>query len=219
MQQLENNCCIFAFNTLRIIRNMKHFLLLLISSFSGYYSFSRNTYPDSIKLYQEQYKADLYTIIKSDTGYIDFYPIDESMSVTANVEVLKDEKPFQLMTSSGKTKEAQKYAKLTFTISGKVYTLYAYQLIKLKETEPGAVHLFIPFTDETSGETSYGGGRYIDIDGNDIRDQKIRIDFNKAYNPYCAFTTGYNCPIPPKENNLPVAVKAGERYHAEKFIH
>ncbi len=72
--------------------------------------------------------------------------------------------------------------------------------------------LFIPFTDLTSGESSYGGGRYIDINVNDIVGGSFELDFNKAYNPYCAYVTGkYNCPIPPKENNLSVAIQAGEK--------
>ena len=71
-------------------------------------------------------------------------------------------------------------------------------------------YLFIPFTDKTSGIETYGGGRYIDLVLSDIVNKTCTIDFNKAYNPYCAYTAGYNCPIPPKENDLPVAIKAGE---------
>ena len=73
--------------------------------------------------------------------------------------------------------------------------------------------LFIfPFTDATSGEESYINGRYIDLSLSDIKNDKLIIDFNFAYNPYCAYVSNlYNCPIPPKENDLPVAIRAGEK--------
>jgi uncharacterized protein (DUF1684 family) len=78
-------------------------------------------------------------------------------------------------------------------------------------------HLFIPFTDATSGEGTYESGRYIDLDIKDITDNKFTIDFNKAYNPYCAYVTGrYNCPIPPVENRLAVAIRAGEKAFGKK---
>jgi len=79
-----------------------------------------------------------------------------------------------------------------------------------------ADYLFIPFTDNTSGNESYGGGRYLDYKISDIKNNKLLLDFNKAYNPYCAYTTGYNCPIPPAENDLKVAIKAGEKAFEKK---
>jgi hypothetical protein len=72
---------------------------------------------------------------------------------------------------------------------------------------------FIPFTDLTTGEESYGGGRYIDLEGLQRNEEKLVLDFNIAYNPYCAFTDYYSCPIPPEENNLPVAIEAGEKIY------
>jgi len=71
--------------------------------------------------------------------------------------------------------------------------------------EPTRDYLFIPFTDATSGIDTYGGGRYIDCATGDIRGGILMQDFNKAYNPCCAYASGYNCPIPPPENDLPVA--------------
>ena len=69
--------------------------------------------------------------------------------------------------------------------------------------------LFLPFQD--SSADSYGGGRYLDIRTGDIRDGKLVLDFNRCYNPYCAYKEGYSCPIPPVENRLPVAIEAGEK--------
>jgi uncharacterized protein (DUF1684 family) len=78
-------------------------------------------------------------------------------------------------------------------------------------------HLFLPFTDLTSGEETYTAGRYIDLSFEDIIDNKVVIDFNKAYNPYCAYVSGkYNCPIPPRENTLSVAILAGEKNYGKE---
>jgi uncharacterized protein len=81
-----------------------------------------------------------------------------------------------------------------------------------------ADYLFVPFTDATTGNETYGSGRYIDLRLGDIKNNTVLLDFNKCYNPYCAYTSGYNCPIPPKENRLAVAVKAGEKVFP-KHIH
>ena len=80
----------------------------------------------------------------------------------------------------------------------------------LLETEKYKNDFFIPFTDGTSGIDSYMGGKYIDFSTTDSSNDKLLIDFNKSYNPYCAFKIGYNCPIPPKENALEVQIRAGE---------
>lgn len=189
--------------------------LLLITFFSE----QTATYAQQqdIVTYRAAYIHDLYSIIKSDTNYIKFFPNKESYKVVATVQVLKNEPVFKLNTSSGKTKEAQKYAAITFWLNGSQYRLYAYQLLALKQKETTANDLFLPFTDLTNSVSSYGGGRYIDLNTDDIKEGEVTIDFNKAYNPYCAFTTGYNCPIPPKENFLNTLIEAGESYDADYF--
>ena len=76
-------------------------------------------------------------------------------------------------------------------------------------------YLFLPFKDLSNGNQTYGGGRYLDFRQGDIHEKAgeswLILDFNKCYNPYCAFSDGYNCPVPPQENHLPMAVDAGER--------
>ena len=73
-------------------------------------------------------------------------------------------------------------------------------------------HLFLPFTDVTTRVETYESGRYIDLETSEIVNNEVVIDFNKAYNPFCAYVSGvYNCPIPPKENRLSVAIRAGEK--------
>ncbi len=75
-------------------------------------------------------------------------------------------------------------------------------------------HLFLPFTDLTNGDQTYGGGRYIDLSRADVEKKEVWIDFNHAYNPWCAYSDGYNCPVPPRENALPVAILAGEMMYS-----
>jgi uncharacterized protein (DUF1684 family) len=198
---------------------MTRYFWTIILSLLTSISFAQKSYNDSLKVYQQQYIKDLYKIIKDDTAFIRFYPANRKMIVEATVTLLPEEKSFKMTTSSGKTKEAQKYALLQFKLNGKPCQLYTYQLLMLKEKAETANELFLPFMDPTCGKESYGGGRYIDLNLTDIKNGKITIDFNKAYNPYCAFTTGYNCPIPPRENALNIAIKAGEKYMAAKFRH
>jgi uncharacterized protein len=166
---------------------------------------------EALEQHRLKYKTDLHKDIKADTSKVDFFPFSKEFIITAAVEILKDQPVFQMTTSSGMKKEAQKFVKVTFVYQGTVHALIGYQLTKLKESPAYADHFFIPFKDETTGETTYGAGRYLDFKAGEIKDGKLVIDFNKAYNPYCAFTDGYNCPIPPKENTLDIAVVAGEK--------
>lgn len=96
-----------------------------------------------------------------------------------------------------------------FSFSGKVHQLTIFQNVGLMQTEEYKDYLFIPFTDETSGEESYGGGRY--IDARITSDSTMIIDFNRAYNPYCVYNKSYSCPIPPRENHLDIKITAGEQ--------
>jgi uncharacterized protein (DUF1684 family) len=77
-------------------------------------------------------------------------------------------------------------------------------------------YLFLPFKDDTNGVETYGGGRYMDVRISTVKDGKIILNFNKAYNPYCAYNEGFNCPIPPQENHLNIAIRAGERNFESK---
>jgi uncharacterized protein (DUF1684 family) len=85
----------------------------------------------------------------------------------------------------------------------------------MESLKPGAKyknHIFVPFTDLTTGSESYGGGRYVDLEL--PFSDKVIIDFNRAYNPYCAYNHKYSCAIPPEENHLNVAIKAGVKAFA-----
>lgn len=190
-------------------------ITLLIVMVAATAAHAQSTYQDSLYDYQATYKKDLYIIIKKDTAHVEFYAPDPAYRVIASVELLANEPFFTLSTSSGRSLQAKKFARLRFSLHGQQYELYAYQLLHLLNSIENRDHFFIPFLDEGSGRLTYQGGRYIDCTVADIRNKTLALDFNKAYNPYCAFTSGYNCPIPPKENTLAVEIRAGEKKFAK----
>lgn len=140
-----------------------------------------------------------------------FFPLDKKFIVKAKLERTPDAKPFQMPTSTERLPIYRQYAIATFKIDGKEYKLSIFQNVKRKTT------LFLPFYDLTSGEMTYGGGRYLDF-AFIPRGNKIKIDFNQAYHPYCAYSDGYSCPIPPIENRLDLEILAGVKL-AEKYMH
>jgi len=141
---------------------------------------------------------------------IHFFPFDAKYAVDARFVRTPEEKPFQMSTSSGMRKTYVKYAEVFFMIDNKEYKLNVYQSQELIQQPDYKDYLFIPFTDATSGDETYEGGRYIDL--NIPKSDHVLINFNKAYHPYCAYTDGYNCPIPPQENKLPIKIEAGVRF-------
>jgi len=138
---------------------------------------------------------------------LDFFPLDSTFIVDAKLTLHKDSQPFAMKTTTDRLPIYKVYATATFELKGKTYSLEIYQNEKLVLTPEYEDYLFMPFTDATNGDGSYGGGRYIDLklpEGD-----SIIIDFNQAYNPYCAYNEKYSCPIPPKNNNLDLKVLAG----------
>jgi len=140
---------------------------------------------------------------------LDYFPPDLAYKVEARFEKLKGKKPFEIKTSNpDRDKTFVPYAKLYFTLQGKELSLTAYRNLELPPMGEYKDHLFLPFTDLTSGESTYGGGRYIDL--KIPAGDRIVLDFNLSYNPYCAYRTdGWSCPIPPEENFLELEVLAG----------
>ena len=120
-----------------------------------------------------------------------------------------------VQTHSGKQKPYREYGQVSFRIKDTLLTLHVYQNIDLINNATYKNYLFVPFNDLTNYVATYGGGRYIDITIDDIKNGKVLIDFNKCYNPYCAYADGYSCPIPPKENYLQMEIRAGEKAFIE----
>ncbi len=140
-----------------------------------------------------------------------FFPIDTKYRVVAKFAKTENAKPFELPTSSGKTKSYREYGKATFELDGKYYTLTLYQSLDLIKQKKYKNYLFLPFRDLTNEKETYGGGKYMDLTV--PKGNTIVLDFNKSYQPYCAYNAyDYNCPVVPEENKLPVEIRAGVMY-------
>ena len=143
---------------------------------------------------------------------LEFYPIDEKFMVEAKFVRTPKEKVFKMKTSTTRLPEYKKYGELFFQIDGKSFKLNVYQNIELSKKEGYEDYLFLPFSDLTCGKESYIGGRYIDM--RIPKTNTVTIDFNKAYNPYCAYNHNYSCPIVPLENDLGIEILAGvKKFH------
>lgn len=138
-----------------------------------------------------------------------YYPVDKRFRIMARFERNPDPQPFEMPTTTDRRPIYVHFGTAFFQLEGVDLQLNVFQNQELI-TRPGYEnHLFIPFRDFTSGNETYGGGRYIDAEIPE--GDSILIDFNLAYHPYCAYNHKYSCPIPPRENSLDVAVEAGEK--------
>lgn len=197
---------------------MRYLIILFLISTTAY----AQHFGEEIAKHRENYKAAFINdknspLKEKDIAHLHFFEADSTYQITATVNLLKDQKSFQMPTYDGTSKEFIRYAKVNFKLNGKDLELTLYRNIALMANPMYKSSLFLPFTDESTSVTTYGGGRYIDLDIRQINDNKITIDFNKAYNPYCAYSDGYRCPVPPEENDMPVSILAGEKnYTGEK---
>jgi len=131
-----------------------------------------------------------------------YWKPNAAFAVDARLESAAQPDSLQFPTSKGTFDPYVRLGRLHFELQGRARELTLYRSV-----EGG--HLFLPFADLTSGRESYGAGRYIDIVLNP--DGTARLDFNRAYNPYCAYNAGWICPLAPPENTLDLRVEAGER--------
>ena len=176
-----------------------------LSSAEKFQSDLNKSYADSLK--SPLTKEDL----KEFKG-LDFFSINEKYIVEATFIRTKKEKPFGMKTTTSRTPLYKKYGELHFEIDGKALKLNVYQNVDLNKKPGYEDYLFLPFSDLTCGKESYIGGRYVDMK---IQKGKTwTIDFNKAYNPYCAYNYEYSCPIVPLENDLNIEILAGvKKFH------
>lgn len=138
-----------------------------------------------------------------------YFPPDPALRVVASVEPAAGGRALRMQTSDGRERDYDRAALLRFTIDGQEYHLTAYRTPDGDEDEP----YFIPFRDAQAGKETYGAGRYLEVRAPHAHageQRQVTLDFNLAYNPYCAYNPGYSCPIPPAENTLKVAIRAGE---------
>jgi uncharacterized protein len=177
----------------------------------------QNHYKDSLQVFINDYIQKHEVVKGDDKKLLQFYPVDEGYSVVAKFVPVKKSEWFNVATSSGRTKAYRQFGKIIFTIHDTLQTLFVYQSRALLQKQEYWDYLFLPFTDRTTGAETYETGRYIDLKMGDIENNKVVIDFNKAYNPYCAYVSGvYNCPVPPRENTLAVAIQAGEKKYRKQ---
>ena len=149
---------------------------------------------------------------RTDFKGLDFFPIDKAFTVEAKFTKSKNEKSFEMKTTTDRMPLYVNSAQPPFTINGENFKLNVYQNLELIKRPGFKKHLFLPFSDLTSGNETYGGGRYIDLEI--PKGKTITIDFNQAYNPYCAYNPKYSCPIVPAENELLTNVNAGvKKFH------
>lgn len=135
---------------------------------------------------------------------LNYFAPDSNYRVTAEVEFLSLPDTVEMATSTGEPRVMIKRALLHFELNGKPLKLTVFEPVD------DDAQWFLPFTDFTSGESTYGGGRYLDLPP--LSGQKtVVVDFNLAYNPYCHYSPGFSCPVPPRENDLQTEVKAGEK--------
>lgn len=138
---------------------------------------------------------------------LSYYPVDSKYSLKAKLIPIENKKSVELPTSDGKVKRYLEYAYAEFKLDENIHRLLILEIIDMG---PYRGTLFLSFGDDTSARETYGAGRYLDVQK--IRGQNsIMLDFNEAYNPYCAYNNEYSCPLPPRENLLSIAIKAGEK--------
>ena len=175
-------------------------------------SSAQNSYKDSIESYFKKYVKEHEVVSGKDKEFMSFFPVSEKYRMTCRFERTMNWPWFRMESSGPIKKNYRVYGIIHFTFNDTAVTLNIYQSQDLMTTKEYKDHLFIPFTDATSGEETYESGRYIDLEIKDITNENVLIDFNKAYNPYCAYVSRkYNCPVPPAENRLIVAIRAGEK--------
>lgn len=137
-------------------------------------------------------------------GLLHFEP-DIAYKIEADLEVLNEDSLLTMITTTGEKQKYVRYAYSHFTLQNQKMRLTIYK--SMDRLTKGV--LFLPFTDLTNSKETYGAGRYIEVKNSN--GNTITIDFNKAYNPYCAYNEAYSCPIPPKENHLAISVLVGEK--------
>jgi uncharacterized protein (DUF1684 family) len=144
---------------------------------------------------------------RDDFDGLSYFAPDATYRVEATAEVRDESEPVEMETSDGRTVRYLRVATFTFALQDERHRLHGYR----QAGDDGSI--FVPFRDKTTGQETYTGGRYMELEvEEDLEDgDRVPIDFNLAYSPFCAFSETFSCPLPPEENWLDVTVEAGER--------
>ena len=139
---------------------------------------------------------------------LNYYPEAPDLAFEVTPDPFADPELIDMQTSTGDQARYLRWARLTLPLPGGQVELTVFR-------DPGTDSFFLPFQDAGRGTETYGAGRYVDVEP--LAGGRVRIDFNYAYNPYCAYNDGWSCPLPPAENRLNVPIRAGEKvYHPEE---
>jgi uncharacterized protein (DUF1684 family) len=145
---------------------------------------------------------------------LDFFAPDTNYVIVATLERTPEALPFLMPTNTDRKSQEKVYGIALFSLNGKEHTLEIYQNAELTQEKGYEDYLFLPFTDQTNGKQTYGGGRYLDL--RIPQRNTIVLDFNKAYNPYCAYNKKYSCPLVPAVNSLATRVLSGVKDFKKK---
>lgn len=205
----------FRLNDFLILNKMKLLTLVFVLLFFSFGSAQNSEKLAAIAEFQKKMNRDfkdpehspLKEYDRKQFEALDFFPADTSYSVVAEFVRTPYETPFEMPTTTDRKPVYVKYGEAYFTLNEKEYKLNLYQNQELILNPEYEDYLFIPFTDLTNGVTTYSGGRYLDM--RIPKGKDLVIDFNKAYNPYCAYNGKYSCPIPPAENHMDMRISAG----------
>ena len=157
--------------------------------------------------YKDATKSPLKEKDRKEFKGLEFYKFDSTYVVNAKLTRTPDEKPFKMKTTTDRLPNYVKYGVVEFQLEEKTHQLDIFQNLDILEDEGYEDYLFLPFLDNTNGEGSYSGGRY--VEARIPEGDEIILDFNTAYNPYCAYNDKYSCPIVPRSNYVDADVKAG----------
>lgn len=201
---------------------LRHYFILLFILYSCSSNKTISLYKEALNEYRETYKNGFLNNTRSpltaeDLPYLDFFDADKNWKLNCTCQKVTDAKPFEMPTYSGVTRTYILHSLASCNYKQRTITLQLYKNIHQPVNPVYKNNLFLPFKDFTNNESTYGGGRYINLQDTDIIDNKIEIDFNKSYNPWCAYSDGFNCPIPPKENHINLDVLAGEKNFKGKY--
>ncbi len=142
-------------------------------------------------------------------GGLNYYDPNPVLAFELTPEIFADQLDVTMQTSTGETRHYRRWGRVHFQVEGQNAELTLFRT-------PGDEQLFIPFTDSTSRAETYGAGRYLEAEL--LPNGKVRLDFNEAYNPYCAYSPTWSCPIPPGENRLKVPIRAGEKNPSDEWV-
>jgi uncharacterized protein len=146
---------------------------------------------------------------ESFTG-LKYFPANPKFRIVADLEPIENKQMVVLKTSDNKEQRYIEYARATFRLDGVPCSLL---ILEVADSGPFKGTLFLAFADQSSAIETYGAGRYLDVKKTPGA-SSITLDFNEAYNPYCAYNDNFSCPLPPRENILNVLIAAGEKtYH------